>query len=119
MDVNKEILGHGLSNLVSGLCGTPQNYLVYSNSVLFIRSGGDSTLAGVMLAIGTGVLWVAGGSVIGYVPTLVVGSLIFHLSFDLMKESLVDTWVAGIHNLEYLTIVLIVFIMAVFGNLFL
>lgn len=37
VDINKEIIAHGVSNLISGLFGAPQNYLVYTNSVLFIR----------------------------------------------------------------------------------
>lgn len=40
--------------------------------------------------------------------------LIFHLGIDLMKESLVDTWHV-MKPLEYLTIILIVVVMSVFG----
>ncbi|KAI8849126.1 hypothetical protein BC829DRAFT_417082 [Chytridium lagenaria] len=107
--------GHGLSNLAAGLMGTPQNYLVYSNSLLYIRSGGNSTMGGLLLAFATAMIWMFGGGVIGFVPTLVVGSLIFHLAFDLMKESLWDTRLVGISNLEYATILLIVVTMAGFG----
>ncbi|KAJ1566320.1 hypothetical protein HK405_010272, partial [Cladochytrium tenue] len=115
VNVNHELIGHGVSNFLAGLVGVPQSYLVYSNSLLFIRSGGDTFVSGVMLAIATSVVLVAGNSIIGFVPTLVVGSLIFHLAFDLMKESLVDTWESGISSLEYGTIVTIVLIMGVFG----
>ncbi|KAJ3040061.1 hypothetical protein HDV00_011510 [Rhizophlyctis rosea] len=115
IDVNREIIGHGISNLASGFIGSLQNYLVYSNSVLYIRSGGNSRLGGLMLAFATAGVWVAGGTVVGYVPTIVVGSLIFHLGIDLLKESVVDTWNIGIHPLEYLTILLIVGIMGFFG----
>ncbi|KAI9337871.1 sulfate transporter family-domain-containing protein [Zopfochytrium polystomum] len=115
VDVNHEIVGHGWSNLVGGLFGVPQSYLVYSNSLLFIRSGGNSHIAGFMLAVATFAIMIAGGSVIGFVPTLVVGSLIFHLAFDLMKESIWDTWGSGISGWEYSTIISIVFIMGFFG----
>ncbi|KAJ3414674.1 hypothetical protein HDV05_006209 [Chytridiales sp. JEL 0842] len=115
VDVNREMIGHGVGNILAGLCGTPQNYLVYSNSVLYIRSGGNTTIGSFMLAGATAVIWIAGGNVIGFVPILVVGSLIFHLAFDLMKESIWDTWSVGISSWEYFTIVMIVFIMAFFG----
>ncbi|KAJ3096867.1 hypothetical protein HDU97_005465 [Phlyctochytrium planicorne] len=125
VDVNWEIVGHGISNLAAGLIGTPQNYLVYSkhcsfaeritSSLLYIRSGGNSTIGGLMLAVATAMIWMFGGSVIGFVPTLVVGSLIFHLAFDLMKESLWDTRLVGISHWEYATILGIVVTMAVFG----
>jgi SulP family sulfate permease len=42
-------------------------------------------------------------------------SLIFHLGMDLMKESLYDTLSAGLHKLEYLTILVIVFVMGCIG----
>ena len=67
---------HGISNTLSGCVGSIQNYLVFVNSVLFVNTGGDSRLAGYMLAGATAGLWVAGPIVIGYVPVMVVGTLI-------------------------------------------
>ncbi|KAJ3008097.1 hypothetical protein HKX48_008773 [Thoreauomyces humboldtii] len=115
VDLNQELIGHGISNLISGAFGTTQNYLVYSNSILYIRSGGNSITGGLMLAGATALIWIAGGKVIGFVPTIVVGSLIFHLGIDLLKESVWDTWNTGIHMLEYATIISIVTIMGVVG----
>ncbi|RCI01777.1 hypothetical protein CU098_010414, partial [Rhizopus stolonifer] len=114
VDVNKELVAHGISNAVSGLFGSVQNYLVYTNSLLFIRSGGDSRVAGVMLAGATAALWMIGPWIVGYIPVMVVGSLIFHLGLDLLKEALVDTW-RSVHYLEYLTICVIIACMAVLG----
>ena len=115
VDTNSEIIGHGLSNLAAGILGVPQNYLVYSNSLLYIRSGGASRVAGYLLAFSTLFLWIFGGSLINYVPKILVGSLIFHLGFDLMKESLIDTLKAGVNRLEYLTILVIVLTMGFIG----
>ncbi len=80
-----------------------QNYLVYTNSLLFMRCGGDSRLAGVMLAIGTFGIMVIGPVLIGYIPIMLVGALIFLLGIDLMREALVDTW-GKLSRLEYLTV---------------
>ena len=80
-----------------------QNYLVYTNTVLFMRSGGDSRVAGVMLAAATFGVLIIGPVIIGYIPIMVVGALIFFLGFDLMREALVDTW-GRVHRLEYLTV---------------
>lgn len=80
-----------------------QNYLVYTNTVLFINSGGDSRVAGFMLAIATVGVMVIGPVIIGYIPIMVVGALIFYLGLDLMKEALVGTW-KKVHRLEYLTV---------------
>ena len=121
VDIDRELRAHGISNALSGFCGSIQvminshkypsnseltsskNYLVYTNSVLFIRSGGDSRIAGILLALGTCGILVSGTAIIGYIPIMVVGALIFFLGLDLMKEALVDTW-GKVHRLEYLTV---------------
>ncbi|KAL8633576.1 hypothetical protein Q9189_000729 [Teloschistes chrysophthalmus] len=103
VDVDRELKAHGLSNALSGACGSIQNYLVYTNSVLFARSGGNSRVAGVMLAIATFGVLISGPVIIGYIPVLVVGALIFFLGIELMREALVDTW-GKVHRLEYLTV---------------
>ncbi|KAL9123094.1 MAG: hypothetical protein Q9187_000345 [Circinaria calcarea] len=107
VDVDRELRGHGLSNALSGLCGSIQNYLVYTNTVLFIRSGGDSRVAGCLLALGTFGILVVGARIIGFIPITVVATLIYFLAIDLLTEALVHTW-GRLHRLEYLTIVIIV-----------
>jgi SulP family sulfate permease len=74
---------------------------------MFIGSGGDSRLAGIMLAAATAGIMLVGPVIIGYIPILVVGALIFLLGIELMEEALVDTW-GKLHRLEYLTVVIIV-----------
>jgi len=80
-----------------------QNYLVFANTVLFMRSGGDSRVAGVMLAIATTVVMVIGQKIIGIIPIMVVGSLIFFLGFDLMREAIIQP-LGKLTRLEYLTV---------------
>lgn len=80
---------------------------MYTNSLLFINSGGNSRLAGIMLAAATTGIMIVGPIIIGYIPILVVGALIFLLGIELMEEALVDTW-GKLHRLEYLTVVIIV-----------
>ncbi|KAI5288995.1 hypothetical protein KEM54_004582 [Ascosphaera aggregata] len=102
LSVDRELIAHGVSNALSGLCGSIQNYLVYTNSLLFIASGGSDRLAGIMLAIATlGILFI-GPVIIGYIPIMVVSALIYMLGIELMEEALVDTW-GKLQKLEYLT----------------
>lgn len=68
-----------------------------------MRSGGDSRIAGVMLAAATFGILVVGPIIIGFIPIMVVGALIFYLGLDLLKEALVDTS-GRVHRLEYLTV---------------
>ncbi|KAJ3208908.1 hypothetical protein HDU82_001762 [Entophlyctis luteolus] len=114
-DMNRELYCHGVSNFLSGLAGAPQNYLVYSNTLLVMRCGGDTRMAGALITIGSVILWIVGGDVIKFVPTIVVGCLIFHLGIDLLLESLVETLHMPISRLEYVTIVLIILVMGIFG----
>lgn len=109
-DVDRELVAHGYSNAISGLIGSIQNYLVYTNSVLFIRAGADDRLAGVLLAIATAGVMITGPVVIGYIPVCVVGSLIFLLGYELLKEALYDTW-GKLRRIEYTTIIIIVVVM--------
>ena len=76
---------------------------MYTNSLLFMRSGGDSRVAGVMLAFATTGILVVGPVLIGYIPIMVVGALIFLLGIDLMREALFETW-GKLSRLEYLTV---------------
>ena len=107
IDVDRELVAHGYSNALSGLFGSVQNYLVYTNSVLFIRAGADDRLAGVMLAIATAAVMMAGPVVIGFIPVCVVGALIFLLGYELLKESVWDTW-GRLRPIEYSTIIIII-----------
>ena len=86
VDTNRELIAHGISNVLAGCFGTCPNYIVYSNSVLFYKVGGNTRLSGFMLAAATAGILVAGPGVIGYLPVSVVSALIFVLGIDLMKE---------------------------------
>ncbi|RMZ88819.1 hypothetical protein DV736_g3948, partial [Chaetothyriales sp. CBS 134916] len=112
LSVNRELVAHGVSNCLSGLIGSVQNYLVYTNSLLFMDSGGNDRLAGLLLAAATFGILVAGPVIIGYIPIMVVGALIFLLGIELLEEALVGTW-GKVHRLEYITILIIVVTMGV------
>ncbi len=112
-NVDRELIAHGISNVISGCFGSVQNYLVYANSLLFIRSGGDSRLAGIMLAIATAAIMIIGPTIIGFMPVMVVGALIFLLGIELLRESLYDS-LGRVHLFEYLTILAIVICMGTY-----
>ncbi|KAK5069587.1 hypothetical protein LTR64_008268 [Lithohypha guttulata] len=112
LNVDRELIAHGVSNTLSGLCGSVQNYLVYTNSLLFIDCGGNDRLAGILLAAGTFGILLAGPVIIGYIPIMVVGALIFLLGIELLEEAVVDTF-GKVHKLEYATIWIIVITMGI------
>ncbi|KAI6127650.1 sulfate transporter family-domain-containing protein [Pisolithus croceorrhizus] len=112
IDTNKELVGHGLSNLISGLLGSVPNYLVYVNTLMFYRVGGGSRVAGFMLALATLLILMIGTAPVAYIPVVVVGALIFALGIDLVKEALWDTRYR-VSWTEYVTIVSIMVTMTV------
>ncbi|KAF7508709.1 hypothetical protein GJ744_008956 [Endocarpon pusillum] len=107
LNLDRELLAHGVTNALSGFFGSIQNYLVYTNSLLFIDSGGSSRLAGLLLAAATAGVLFMGPVLVGYIPIMVVGALIFLLGMELMIEALIDTF-GRVHRLEYITILIIV-----------
>ncbi|KAF5022936.1 hypothetical protein F66182_5002 [Fusarium sp. NRRL 66182] len=111
-DLDKELRLHGYSNFLSGCFGSIQNYLVYANTVFFMRSGGNSRLAGYMLAAATFGVMVIGPSLIGFIPVMMVGTLIYDLGFELLLEAL---WLPRkkLKLAEYLTVVVIVLVMGI------
>ena len=70
---------------------------------MFIQNGGNNRLAGFLLAAATFGVWVAGPIMIGYVPVMVVGALIYYLGIELLEEAVWDTW-GKMSKLEYLTV---------------
>lgn len=112
-DLDRELKLHGFSNFLSGCCGSIQNYLVYANTVFFIRSGGDSRLAGFMLAILTVGMMMIGPSIIGFIPVMMVATLIFDLGFELLLEAV---WLPRkkLKLAEYLTVIAIVLVMGIY-----
>ncbi|KAK2595244.1 hypothetical protein QQS21_007031 [Conoideocrella luteorostrata] len=109
-DLDKELKLHGYSNMLSGCVGSIQNYLVYANTVFFVRSGGDKRLAGYILAVFTFGVMVIGPSLIGFIPVMMVGTLIFDLGFELLLEAI---WLPRkkLKVAEYLTVIVIVLVM--------
>ncbi|AEO70263.1 e53fcc84-5b50-47a2-8bad-ddcfac54dccb [Thermothielavioides terrestris] len=112
-NLDHELKLHGYSNLLAGMAGSIQNYLVYSNSLFFMRSGGNTRLAGVELASFTFLVMLTGPSLIGFIPVMMVGVLIFDLGFELLVEAV---WQPRkkLKLAEYLTVLAIVLVMGTY-----
>ncbi|KAK3050500.1 hypothetical protein LTS18_012576, partial [Coniosporium uncinatum] len=110
VDLNRELIAHGVSNTVSGFAGSIQNYLAYANSTLFMKIGGNSRLAGFLLTLATTAVWIAGPGLIGYIPTSIVGMVIYLMGFELIIEALAQTW-TRVNRLEYVMILVISLVM--------
>jgi SulP family sulfate permease len=112
-NLDHELKLHGYSNFLSGMAGSIQNYLVYSNSLFFMRSGGNTRLAGLELAAFTFLVMLIGPSLIGFIPVMMVGVLIFDLGFELLLEAV---WQPRkkLKLVEYFTVIAIVLVMGTY-----
>jgi SulP family sulfate permease len=89
-DMNKELVAHGYSNLLAGIFGGLQNYMAYTQSVLYHKSGGIGKASGVAVAAITTLLFVIGPMIASYIPRCMAGTLLVHVGIDLFLEGVYD-----------------------------
>ena len=114
VDMDSELRAHGISNLLSGFLGQCQNYLCYSNSVLYYKCQGGGRLSSLAVAASSLAFFFAGPSVIQYVPRVMPGCLLIHIGLELLKEAVVDS-IAGFDAVEYMIILALTIITATLG----
>mmetsp|Transcript_11326 Transcript_11326/g.15693 ORF Transcript_11326/g.15693 Transcript_11326/m.15693 type:complete len:625 (-) Transcript_11326:165-2039(-) len=114
VDMNKELVAHGYSNAIAGIAGGLQNYMAYTQSVLYARSGGVGKASSLAVATITGALFVIGPFIASYIPRCMAGTLLFHVGIDLFLEGVYDT-IGKFDILEYGGIWLITVVMTLLG----
>lgn len=101
--IKKEFVGHGIANIVTGLCGSLPCLVVMSNTLFFARAGGRRLEASCVLFI-TFLFFVFSTLLLPYIPVLCAAVMVFFFGEELMAEALVPTW-SKKSLLEYLVIV--------------
>lgn len=72
--MNNELIAHGYSNFFSGVLGCGlQNYLAYTQSVVYDRSGGTGKPSGIAVALVTAGLFVIGPTIASFIPRCMAG----------------------------------------------
>ncbi len=112
--MNNELVSHGYSNIIVGLFGGLQNYMAYTQSVIYAKSNGEGKASGFGVAAATGVLFFIGPAVASYIPRCMAGTLLLHVGIDLFVEGVWDTY-GKFDLLEYSGILLIVLVMTLYG----
>uniref|UniRef100_A0A7S2CMB3 Cyclic nucleotide-binding domain-containing protein n=1 Tax=Octactis speculum TaxID=3111310 RepID=A0A7S2CMB3_9STRA len=112
--MNHELIVHGWSNLLSGVFGGLQNYLCYSNSVLYYKCNGGGKVCGFFLTCATTLFFVIGPSAVQYIPRCMAGCLLIYLGIDLMKEALLDSY-SLFDQIEYCSVLIITVVMTSAG----
>jgi len=78
-DMNKELVAHGYSNFLAGISGGLQNYMAYTQSVLYYKSGGTGKASGIAVAALTTLLFFIGPTIASYIPRCMAGTLLVHV----------------------------------------
>mmetsp|Transcript_3778 Transcript_3778/g.5864 ORF Transcript_3778/g.5864 Transcript_3778/m.5864 type:complete len:872 (+) Transcript_3778:121-2736(+) len=113
-DMNKELKAHGISNILSGIGGGLQNYLCYSNSLLYFKCNGGGRISGLLLTLLTGVFFFVGPSIVHFVPRCMAGCLLIHVGIDLFSEAVFDSY-GAFDIFEYGSILIITATMTAYG----
>jgi sulfate permease, SulP family len=89
LEANRELRAHGLANLASALVGGIPAFTLAGPSLTYFRLGASSRLMPILRALLALALGVAGLNLLGFVPKIVVGTLLILFSFGLVDEWLV------------------------------
>jgi SulP family sulfate permease len=115
VDMNNELMAHGYSNFLAGILGGGlQNYMAYTQSMLYDKSGGTGQASGIAVAVVTAVLFCVGPTIASYIPRCMAGTLLLHVGIDLFLEGVYDTF-GKFDSLEYAGIWLITIVMTLYG----
>ncbi|WP_300074742.1 SulP family inorganic anion transporter [uncultured Ruegeria sp.] len=83
-DINQEMAGSGIANVLSGLCGGIPGYHVVGETLLANRLGLFGAAAGISSASACGLLLVLGGAVLSNLPIGFFAAVIAFLGIDLL-----------------------------------
>jgi len=114
VEINAELVAHGYSNGIVGLFGGLQNYMAYTQSIIYYKSGGNGRASSLAVAGLTSVLFFFGPSVASYMPRCMAGTLLLHCGIDLFLEGVYDSY-GKYDYLEYAGIWAITVVMTTFG----
>nr|CAG8445476.1 7215_t:CDS:2 [Entrophospora candida] len=91
LNTDRELIVQGVSNLIAGPF---QASLEHEESVLLIKSRVNNRVVGLILAFCIGITVYFGQILlfIQYIPTITVGTVIFYLGMEMIREALVDSW---------------------------
>lgn len=84
MDQPLEVLGVSLANIIAGLFGGVPVTAALARTALNIRSGGKSRVAGIICAIATVILSVAGMPLFSYLPMCIVAALLCQVAIGMV-----------------------------------
>ncbi len=92
IQLDRELKSVGIANVISGLLGGMIGYHMIADTTLNNRVGATGKLAGIVTGIVCLVTFLAGASILAYLPTAIIGALLFFLGMEFLVEWLVIGW---------------------------
>lgn len=116
VSLNRELRAAGVANVVAGLAGGLVGFQQLSLSVLGMKMGAVTRLAGVIASLLCLITLFVGAAFLSLVPKVVVGGLLLFLGLSFLKAWVYDTWFR-LPRVEYAIIVFILLIIGAVGFL--
>ncbi len=111
LDLNRELKGAGLTNLLAGLGGGLVGYHALSTTMLSSRLGVRGRLAGVVAGTVCLIAIMAGTSLLALVPVALVGGILIFLGLDFLVDWVFTGW-TRFSRIEYAIVLLILGVIA-------
>ena len=86
VNINQELRGQGIANVIVGLCGGLAGYVTVGNTVLAARFGVSRLAAAVPGAVVLLLGIVFAGPIVTYLPNFLIVGIIIYAGFDLLLE---------------------------------
>ena len=113
-DLDRDLRGHGLAALVTGLAGGMVGYTSVSRSLALIKAGAQTRFAGFAAGLMVIAVSLKGALIVEIVPTPMLGGLLLYLGLDMMRQWIVRS-LRQLAIIDWLTVVGIVAIAVKFG----
>jgi len=116
IDFNQELRAAGIANLMAGIAAGFPGYHLLGASTLSYRLGARSRITGITAALLIAFTLFFGAGLLEYMPRPVLGALLAYLGISFLVEWLFDAFFK-LPRFDYLMIVLITAVIAIFGFL--
>lgn len=116
LDLNRELRMLGVANILAGSVGGSVGYHALSNTAINHSIGRGSRLTSLVAAAVCALPLLFGAAPLGYIPKISLGALLVFLGLALLYEWVYLAW-SSFSRLEYIVILMILVVIAVFGFL--
>jgi SulP family sulfate permease len=116
INLNHELRITGIANIASGLGGGPIGYHMLGATSLGQKMGAKTRIVTITTAVVCGLILLAGGSFISYVPVALLSSLLLVLGLSFLIDWVYDAWFK-LPRSEYFIVLISLVVIATIGFL--